>query len=141
MVIERCDGIRPNSEVKRLAQRKQPGKPHHNIPGQTRVSEKQKQGRKRNGVRAGPQGQNHQQPENTKEQEKRAPVHSFSAIRPRGRNIRTMIISAKLIMLFADGAIKNPPSASETPIRTPPTSAPLIEPNPPTITMTNASRV
>src|SRR5689334_17979542 len=44
MVIERCHGISANAEVQRVTQRKQPGKPHHNIPGLTCVSEKQKQG-------------------------------------------------------------------------------------------------
>jgi len=44
-------------------------------------------------------------------------------------------------MLFAEGTMSNPASASETPISTPPRSAPGIEPSPPTITMTNASSV
>ena len=44
-------------------------------------------------------------------------------------------------MLFADGAMSSPASASDTPISTPPSSAPTIEPRPPTMTMTKASRV
>ena len=47
----------------------------------------------------------------------------------------------KLTMLLADGAMSTPASASETPMTSPPRSAPTIEPSPPTITMTNASNV
>ncbi len=44
-------------------------------------------------------------------------------------------------MLFAEGVMSRPASASDTPIARPPSSAPTIEPRPPTMTMTNASRV
>jgi len=47
----------------------------------------------------------------------------------------------KLNMLFAEGAMKSPATASETPISTPPRSAPPIDPSPPTITMTKARSV
>ena len=44
-------------------------------------------------------------------------------------------------MLFADGVKIRPASASVTPINTPPSSAPVIEPSPPVMTMTKASSV
>ena len=44
-------------------------------------------------------------------------------------------------MLFADGVNSSPASASVTPISTPPSSAPGIEPSPPVMTMTKASSV
>ena len=44
-------------------------------------------------------------------------------------------------MLFAEGVNSTPPSASVTPISSPPSSAPGIEPSPPVMTMTKASRV
>jgi hypothetical protein len=49
--------------------------------------------------------------------------------------------SANENMLFIDGSKKKPASASVTPINMPPTSAPLMEPSPPTITMTKACKV
>ena len=44
-------------------------------------------------------------------------------------------------MLFADGVNMRPASASVSPISTPPSSAPGIEPSPPVITMMKASSV
>ena len=44
-------------------------------------------------------------------------------------------------MLFADGVNSSPASASVSPIKSPPTSAPGIEPSPPVMTMTKASSV
>jgi hypothetical protein len=44
-------------------------------------------------------------------------------------------------MLFAEGTNSTPPSASVTPIKSPPSSAPGIEPRPPVITITKASSV
>ena len=44
-------------------------------------------------------------------------------------------------MLFADGVNSRPASASVSPISTPPSSAPGIEPSPPVMTMTKASSV
>src|SRR3954462_1261004 len=60
---------------------------------------------------------------------------------PWGRNRRTRINRPKLNMLFAEGAMKRPASASDTPISTPPRRAPPIEPSPPTMTMTKARSV
>ena len=44
-------------------------------------------------------------------------------------------------MLFADGVKMSPAIASVRPINTPPSKAPGIEPRPPVMTMTKASRV
>ena len=44
-------------------------------------------------------------------------------------------------MLLADGVNSNPAIASVRPIKTPPISAPGIEPRPPVMTMTKASSV
>ena len=60
---------------------------------------------------------------------------------PCGRSSSTSTRMAKENMLFADGVKSRPASASVTPISTPPRSAPGIEPSPPVITMTKASRV
>ena len=48
---------------------------------------------------------------------------------------------AKANMLLADGVNSSPPSASVTPISTPPSSAPGMEPRPPVMTITKASSV
>ena len=62
-------------------------------------------------------------------------------MRPCGRASNTRIRRPKLTILLADGVMSMPASASETPMSSPPRSAPTIEPSPPTITMTNASKV
>src|SRR6266436_3846835 len=67
--------------------------------------------------------------------------HWRCPIRPCGRSTSTAINSAKENMLFIDGANRKPASASETPIRTPPTSAPAIDPMPPMMTMMKAMSV
>src|SRR5262249_48861163 len=68
-------------------------------------------------------------------------AHGRCPMRPWGRSTSTAINNAKENMLFIDGANRNPASASETPISTPPTSAPPIDPIPPIITMMNAISV
>src|SRR6185312_5609707 len=58
---------------------------------------------------------------------------------PCGRTSSTRTRMAKANMVFADGVKMSPAMASVSPISTPPTSAPGIEPRPPVITMTKAS--
>ncbi len=60
---------------------------------------------------------------------------------PCGRNSSTSTRMANANMLFVDGVNRRPASASVTPISTPPSSAPGIEPSPPMMTMTKASSV
>ena len=60
---------------------------------------------------------------------------------PCGRNSSTSTRMAKANMLFADGVNSSPAIASVSPISTPPSSAPGIEPSPPVMTMTKASSV
>src|SRR6185503_19467213 len=60
---------------------------------------------------------------------------------PSGRNSNTSTRIANANMLLADGVNSSPASASVMPISTPPSSAPGIEPSPPTITIMKASNV
>src|SRR6202042_1444858 len=61
---------------------------------------------------------------------------SFLPRMPCGRNSSTSTRMPNANMLLADGVNSTPASASVTPISTPPTSAPPIEPSPPVMTMT-----
>src|SRR5262249_593274 len=114
---------------------------HHHVPRLARIREEQDQGCDGQDIRARPSWKNQQKHAGQEEQQLAPASHGFFPSRPWGRNSSTRISRPKLNMLFADGTMNRPASASETPISTPPSSAPGIEPRPPTITMTKASSV
>src|SRR5262249_51423024 len=106
----------------------------------TAIGEVQNQRTDREGIGAREPGEHQREHEQDREQDRGA-GHDFFPSRPCGRSKRTRMSRPKLNMLLADGAIKRPASASDTPISTPPSSAPPIEPSPPTMTITKASSV
>src|SRR4029079_3543190 len=60
---------------------------------------------------------------------------------PCGRTSSTITRMAKANIDFAEGVNNKPATASVRPISTPPTMAPGMEPRPPVITITKASKV
>src|ERR1051326_5026699 len=135
-------------EVERVAERELPGKSHQQVPGLAGIGEIHHQdqhaeliavGKERREKKSGEQqrGEHAAVPRHIRPQR----AHARRPKRPCGRSTSTAIRSAKENMLFIDGAAKNPASASDTPISTPPSSAPAIEPSPPMMTMVNASSV
>src|SRR5678816_3698455 len=145
--------------IRDRAQRELPREPHHDVPRLADVSEVEGQRRDREQVAVGHERKDEDPHADERDHHLAAPsglgrvrrAHRGRLahighlrpppMRPCGRASRRRTSRPKLAMLFADGAISTPASASETPITTPPRSAPTIEPRPPTITMTNASRV
>src|ERR1700694_5207912 len=136
------------AEVERVAERQLPGKAHQQIPGLPDVGEIQHQdehadeiavGDQRRGQECGEQ----QRGEHAAVQRRISPqrAHARRPSRPCGRSTSTAINRPNENMLFIEGAAKNPASASETPMSTPPNSAPGIDPSPPMMTMVNASSV
>src|SRR3990172_6312396 len=123
-----------------MTERELARKSHHHVPRLPRIGEIQDQDRHREHVVVDHCRQREQDQHEHREQHGAA-AHGLFPSRPCGRNSSTRISSAKLNMLFADGVKYRPASASDTPISTPPSSAPAMEPSPPTITMTNASSV
>src|SRR5262249_25359765 len=137
---ERPRGVRADAHVERMTERELPAKPHHHVPGLAGVGEVEDQRSHRDRVRSG-QSRKKDQGEEQERQKGVGAAHDFFPRRPCGRRSRTRMRRPKLSMLLADGAMNRPASASEVPMRTPPRSAPAIEPRPPTITITNASSV
>src|SRR5262245_35138697 len=123
-----------------MPERELAGEAHHHVPRLSGVREVQDEGRHRERIRTDESGKGQQNGEQCGERDVGA-GHARFPRSPCGRTSSTRMRSPKLNMLFAEGAMKSPASASETPISTPPSSAPPIEPSPPTITMTKASSV
>src|SRR5262245_28219551 len=123
-----------------MAERELPGEAHQHVPRLAGVGEVQDERADRQRVGAGQPRERDGEHEQDREQARGA-GHDFFPNRPWGRSSRTRINRPKLNMLLADGAIRRPASASDTPIRTPPTRAPAIEPIPPTMTITKPSSV
>src|SRR6476620_508758 len=140
MEEDRAGRVRADPAVERMAERELAGEPHHHVPGLAGVGVVENQRRDRECVRPREGGKHREGGEEQRERDAAAAQARFPS-RPRGRSSSTRISRPKLNMLFAEGAMKRPATASETPISTPPRSAPPIEPSPPTITMTKASSV
>src|SRR5689334_17595522 len=137
---DRAGGVGADADVERMAERKLAGEPHHHVPRLAGVREIENQRGDRERVRAGEPGQRSQASEQDRERDVAAAQARLPSS-PCGRSSSTRIRRPKLNMLLAEGAMRSPATASETPISTPPRSAPPIEPRPPTITMTKASSV
>src|SRR5262249_2530614 len=126
-------------DIERVAERQLAGVAHHQVPGLADIGEIENQRQHRDQVAVGDERSEQQQHKDDPNERaltlahfEPKPHHARRPISPWGRNTRTAINSPKENMLFIDGSIKNPASASDTPIKTPPTSAPAIEPRPPT---------
>src|SRR5262249_39689873 len=122
--------IGADAYVERVAERELPGESHHHVPRLAGVGEVENQRCHREGIASGKRRQCDQQRSEDGERD-RAPVHVRRPSSPCGRSSKTRISSPKLNMLFAEGSMKSPASASDTPMRTPPSSAPPMEPRPP----------
>src|SRR4030095_14621125 len=122
-----------------MAERELAGESHHHVPRLAGVGEVEDQRRDRKGVGSDEGGQRHHQ-DGQDSQVDEFFLHRLPS-RPCGRSSSTRISRPKLNMLFAEGVMTRPAGASDTPISTPPSSAPVIEPSPPTMTITKASSV
>src|SRR5579871_3306147 len=136
------------TDVKRMAERKLPCVAHHQIPGLPHIGEVEDEREHRDDVTVGRERQREENGERERDDDaaarrRDAPQldHVRCPSRPWGRSTSTAINNAKENMLFIDGANRKPASASETPISTPPTSAPAIDPKPPMMTMMKARSV
>src|SRR5262249_2828554 len=139
-------GAEPDIEC--VTERELPGKAHHQVPGLTHIGEIEDQGEDREQVAVGDERRRDQRRQRERQHGLRAPVdaapqcdHARRPRTPRGRSTSTAMSSANENMLFIDGSIMKPASASDTPISTPPTRAPVIQPRPPTMTMMKDSSV
>src|SRR6185503_11497805 len=137
---DRTRRVRADADVERMAERELPGEAHHHVPCLAGVGEVKDQRCDRERVGDREKGKNDEEQEQGGEADLGAD-QAFFPSRPCGRSSSTRMSRPKLNMLFAEGAMKSPATASETPISTPPRSAPPIDPSPPTITMTKARSV
>src|SRR5262249_56417120 len=131
-----------------MPQRKLTREAHHQIPGLTHIGEVEEERQHRQDITVSEKRQREENGERQRDDDlatRRHAAHEINharcPIRPCGRSTSTAINSAKENMLFIEGANRKPASASETPISTPPTSAPPIDPMPPIITMMKAMSV
>src|SRR5712691_106091 len=150
MHVKRRARIAAETDEYRMAERELAGKAEHDVPGLAGIGEIEDEDEDGEQVVVGDEGRSEQQREHDGEQGKTAPRNAveqrgdhdgFFPRMPCGRNRRTRTRIANANMLLADGVKNNPASASVRPISTPPSSAPGIDPSPPVMTMTKASRV
>src|SRR5262249_2003280 len=150
MDIERGGGIAAEPDIEGVAERQLAGKSHHHVPGLAGIGEVEDDDEHGEQVGVGEPRRRQQRREQHAEQRQgtarnaldEPPHHAgFFPRMPCGRNSSTSTSRPNENMLFADGVKIRPASASVSPISTPPTSAPGIEPSPPVITMMNASSV
>src|SRR4029079_9097853 len=150
MDVQRGRGIGAQSHIKCMAKRQLAGEAHHDVPGLARIRKVQDQNQHGEHVIAGKQWRGEKTDEERAEQEQGArwnsggepPDHAvLLPMMPCGRKSRTRTRMAKANMVLAEGVNTRPAIASVSPIRTPPTSAPGIEPRPPVMTITKARNV
>src|SRR5262245_39306173 len=131
-----------------MAQRKLARIAHHQIPSLPHIGEVEDEREHGQHIAVRRQRQGEENGERQRDDDPAARRHAAHEIdhvrcptRPWGRSTSTTISNANENMLLIDGANRKPASASETPISTPPTSAPAIDPMPPMMTMMNAMSV
>src|SRR3569623_2860420 len=145
-------GVGAQAHVQGVPQGELAREAHHHVPRLPRVGKVQGQGHHREDVAVDHERQRDRQARARRDQGGAPPGlrgaagladHHLRAdpMSPRGRTSRSRTSRPKLTMLLAEGASSNPASASDTPITTPPSSAPTMEPRPPRMTITNASSV
>src|SRR5262245_966050 len=149
--VEGRRGVRAKPDVERVTQRKLARKAHHDVPGLADVGKVEDEDQHGDEIVAHRQGGGDERKSEPCQQLEPAPGNAVGEEgdhgsprlprRPCGRNSSTTTRMAKVNMLLAEGVNKSPPSASVTPISTPPKSAPAIEPSPPVMTITNARSV
>src|SRR6185369_9951127 len=105
---------------------------HHHVPRLSDVREVEDQRRDGEEVVAREQRQREQHDRRCHDPDPPPPVQGHRRpppMRPWGLASNTRISRPKLTMLLADGAMSTPASASDTPMSSPPSSAPTIEPS------------
>src|SRR5262249_3565302 len=134
--------IAAHADIERMAQRKLARIAHHQIPSLPHIGEVEDEREHGQHIAVGGQrqGEENRKRQNNDDPAARGyaapqPAHRRCPIRPWGRSASTAINNAKENMLFMEGANRKPARASDTPISTPPTRAPAIDPMPPMITM------
>src|SRR5690606_13665630 len=150
MDIERGGGIGAESDIERMAERELPGKAHHDVPRLPDIGEGENEEEHAQQMAADEIGRDQERGQDREQNghagardsvEQVADHDGFLPTMPCGRNSSTSTRMPKANMRFAEGVKRTPPSASVTPIRTPPRSAPGMEPRPPVMTITKASSV
>src|SRR5262245_36909964 len=148
--VEGRRGVGAKPDVERVTQRKLARKAHHDVPGLADIGKVENENQHGDEIVAGRQGGGDERENKPCQQLEPAPGNAVGEERdhvsrlprrPWGRNSSTTTRMAKVNMLLAEGVNKSPPSASVTPISTPPKSAPAIEPSPPVMTITKARSV
>src|SRR5712671_4551263 len=140
VVEHRARGVGGHADIDRMPERQLPGEAHHHVPRLPGIGEVEDKRGDRQRIGSGDGGKRDEE-DYKNSQIGKFPFQGRFPSKPCGRKRSTRIRSPKLNMLLAEGTMNSPASASEAPISTPPSSAPAIEPRPPTITMTNASNV
>src|SRR5690606_39219968 len=150
MDIERGGGVGAEPDIERVAERELPGKAHHDVPGLPDIGKVENEEEYAQQIATDEIGRDQEHSQNRKQHGhagardsvEQVPDHDgFLPTMPCGRNSSTSTRMPKANMLFAEGVKRTPPSASVTPISTPPRSAPGMEPRPPVMTITKASSV
>src|SRR6266478_5591493 len=140
--------IAADADIKRMAKRKLARIAHHQIPRLPHIGEVEDEREHGQHVAVRRQRQSEESGERQRDHDPPAWGHAAPQldhrrcpIRPCGRSTSTAINSANENLLSIPSANRKPASASETPISTPPTSAPAIDPMPPMMTMMKAMSV
>src|SRR5690606_642994 len=149
MHVKRGRRIAAEADIERMAEAELAREAHHHVPGLAGIGEVENDDENGEDVGVDQQRRDQHRGHEQAEQDQRALRHAIDKTgdhalrpsRPCGRKSSTRISSATANMLFAEGAKNRPDIASDRPIRMPPSSAPGIEPSPPTMTMTKACRV
>src|SRR5690242_678615 len=142
--------IRAEANVQRVAERQVSGEAGHDVPSLPREGKIENQNEDGEEIVTGEEGNHDRQKQQCGQCDQCTPRDAIqqtahhAALRPRspcGRNTRMSASMAKTNMLLADGEKSRPATASVTPINTPPSRAPGIDPRPPVITITKARSV
>src|SRR5215831_5131296 len=150
MNVERRGCIGAEPDVNGVAERELAGEAHHHVPRLAGIGGIEDDDEDGEQIVVGDPGRREQHGEHHRQEGKTSTRHSVEqpvghvSLLPRmpcGRNSSTSTRSPNENMLFADGVKKRPAMASVKPIRTPPSTAPGIEPSPPVMTMMKASSV
>src|SRR5262249_37780358 len=150
MDVERRRRIGAEPDIDGVAEGELAGEAHHHVPrlaGIGGIEDDDKDGEKivvRHPRRRQQHDEQHHQERNAAARNPLEQPSDHASLLPKmpcGRNSNTSTSRPKENMLLAEGVKNRPAIASVSPISTPPSSAPGIEPSPPVMTMMKASSV
>src|SRR5262245_55868480 len=150
MDIERRGRVAAEPDIDGVAEGELAGEAHHHVPrlaGIGGIEDDDKNGEEivvRHPGRRQQHDEQRRQKRNAAARNSRKQPPDHDSLFPRmpcGRNSSTSTSRPKENMLLADGVKNKPAMASVSPISTPPSSAPGMEPRPPVMTMMKASSV